>query len=113
MGLEYGAATQIGNEIALTSHMRRMSPGAYLLAMHMAQEDDEDDETIVLTPLDAEQQAMVDEQIAFRDRAVAEFRALTESGTAPCPCGWRALTAYNGTSECMKTSKEVHDGPTG
>jgi len=103
MGLEYGGATQIGNEIALTSHMRRMSPAAYLLAMHMAQEDDDDDETITLSPLDADQQAMVDEQVALRDAAVAEFRALAASGAEACACGWRARTSCGDDSRCIRT----------
>jgi hypothetical protein len=113
MGLEYGAGTQIGNEVALTSHMRNMSPAAYLLAMHMAHEDDhEDDETIVLTPLDADQQKLVDEQVAFRDTAVAEFRALVASGAQPCACGWRALSACDGQAGCMDASAPSKGTPT-
>lgn len=105
MGPEYGAATQIGNEIALTSCMRRMSPVAYLLAMRMAQEDDHDDEeTIALSPLDPDQQAGVDEQIALRGAAVAEFHALFASGADPCACGWHAGTACEETNGCLKTS---------
>jgi hypothetical protein len=109
MGIVHGAGGQVGNEAMITASMWRMSPEAYLLAMHMAEgegDEEDDGDEAVSAPLDADQQAQVDEQRTIRSEAVERFRTMRSSGTAACGCGWfpagrceRPSPAHERTSE--------------